>query len=122
MKQKYLINFVCSNNLNSVENIDFEFTVDRKFLPSGTCLIGGVFLVIQDSVYDVAKDSSEVYATCYYPKNKNTDNFGEVDVEAAQKVTYDVIAMLSDKYDLKGTYTTRAATCRPFRTNPEKMK
>ncbi|QRN86448.1 hypothetical protein JR334_04280 [Clostridia bacterium] len=121
MKQKYLINFVCTNNLNSVENIDFEFTVDRNFLPSGTMYVGGVFMVIKDSVYDVAKDEAEIYATCYYPKNKATDAFGEVDIEAAQKVTYDVIAMLSDKYKLKGTYTTRNATCRPYRTVIEKM-
>ncbi len=121
MKTKYLVNFVCSNNLNSTDNIDFEFVVDRSFLPSGSMYIGGVFMVVENSIYDVAKDEAEVYATCYYPKNRTIDSFGEVDTEAAQKVTYDVIALLSEKYGLKGTYTTRKTSCRPVQTNPDSL-
>lgn len=121
MKTKYLINFVCSENLNSTDNIDFEFTVDRSFLPDGSMYLGGIFMVVENSIYDVAKDQAQVYATCYYPKNKTMDSFGDIDLEAAQKVTYDLIAMLSERYNLKGTYTTRNKSCRPVRTNPEDL-
>lgn len=122
MKTNYLINFVCSNNLNSTDNIDYEFEIERSYLPERSMYVGGIFMVVENSVYDIAKDSAEVFATCYYPKNKAMDSFGDIDIEKAQKITYDVIAMLSERYDLKGTYTTRNRTCRPVRTNPQNLE
>lgn len=121
MKTTYLINFVCSDNLNSPDNIDYEFSVDRDYLPEGTMHVGGIFMVIENSIYDVAKDEGRVYATCYYPRNRTTDPFGEIDIVAAQKITYDLIAQFSERYGLKGTYTTRNRTCRPADTHPEDL-
>ncbi len=118
MKTTYYINFVCSENLNSADNIDYEVTVDRPYLPRENMTMGGIFMVVENSAYDVAKDEAKVYATCYYPRNKNSDPAGEVDVAGAQKTTYDVIARLSERYGLKGTYTSRNKTCKTVRTDP----
>jgi len=118
MKTTYYINFVCSENLNSADNIDYEFTVERDYIPRENMYLGGIFAAVENSAYDVAKDEARVYATCYYPRNKASNSFGDVDVATAQQITYDVIARLSEKYNLKGTYTSRNRTCKQVVTDP----
>lgn len=121
MLTKYQINFVCSHNLNSCENIDYEFSVERSYLPSGTMMLGGIFMVIENSIYDVAKDEAEVFATCYYPQNKAMDSSGNVDEKMAQQVTYDLMQNISSKYELHGTYTDRNKHCNPYSTRENEI-
>ena len=111
MKVTYRINFVCSSRLNSTDNIDFEFKVESSYLPTKTCYLGGIFVVVEESNYDVATDEGIVYASCYYPKNKAVNEVGQVNVELAQNETYRLIALLSDRFGIKGTYTKRATNC-----------
>ena len=46
---------------------------------------------------------------------------GEVDVDKAQQIAYDVIAYLAEKFHLKGTYTARNSCSRQTVTNPDDL-
>lgn len=108
MKVTYKINFACSDNLNSKDNIDYEFSVESNYVPTRGLLLAGKYVVIRESNYDVALDEAVVFGTCYYPRDKATNEYGEIDVKKAQNEAYKLISVLSEKYGLKGTYITRS--------------
>ena len=107
MKITYKINYVCADALNSNENIDFEFEKDGDYIPSDGFLLGGKYCVISDSYFEVATGEATVYGTCFFPRNKAASLQGNIDVKEAQQITFNVIAGLTERYGIKGTYTTR---------------
>lgn len=121
MKIKVHVNFVCDVMLNSAQNIDYVFEVERTLLPQKKVLLGGLYCVIEESVYDIVKDQAKIYATCYYPRNKVSAPDGGIDVDKAQQVTFDTIAYLAEKYGLSGTYTSRNICNRQVDTDPDDL-
>jgi len=107
MKITYKINFVCSEDLNSKENIDFEFVKEGNYVPRQGFYLGGKFCALNNSYYEVATDEAIVYAACFFPRNRVVGINGEIDPSKAQKVAFNLIAHLADTYELRGTYTTR---------------
>lgn len=121
MKIKVHVNFVCDKMLNSANNIDYVFEVERTMLPQKKVLLGGIFAIIEESVYDLVKDSAKIYATCYYAQNKVMDHDGNVDIDRAQQITFELISYLSEKHNLNGVYTARNICNRQINTNQEDL-
>ncbi len=107
MKITYKINFVCHEDLNSKENIDFEFVKKGDYIPQQGFYIGGKFCALNNSYYDVATDEAIVYGACFFPRNRVVGINGDIDSAKAQQVAFNLIAHWADTYGLKGTYTTR---------------
>ncbi len=107
MKITYRINFVCHEDLNSKENIDFEFEKDCSHVPQRGFYLGGKYVALSATYYEVATDEAIVYGACFFPRNRVVDLSGNIDSSKAQEVAFNLIAHLTDKYGLKGTYTTR---------------
>lgn len=107
MKISYKINFVCHEDLNSKENIDFVFEKESSHLPQQGFYLGGKYCALSASYYEVATDEAIVYAACFFPRNRVVDLNGGIEPEKAQQVAFNLIAHLTDKYNIRGTYTTR---------------
>jgi hypothetical protein len=107
MKITYKINFVCHKDLNSKENIDFEFVQECSHVPQRGFYLGGIYCALSNSYYEVTTDEAVVYGACFFPRNRVEDFDGNVDHEEAQQVAFDLISHLVDKYGLQGTYTVR---------------
>ena len=76
MKVTYKINFACSENLNSKDNIDYEFSVESNYVPTRGLLLADKYVVMKNN-YDVALDEAVIFGTCYYPRIKATNEYGE---------------------------------------------
>ncbi|WP_162473835.1 hypothetical protein [endosymbiont 'TC1' of Trimyema compressum] len=107
--------------LNSSQNIDYVFELERTTPPQEKVLLGGIYAVVDESVYDIVKDEAKVYATCFYPQHRAMTTEGVIDVERAQQIAYDVITYLAEKFQLKGTYTARNVCSRQAVTNPNDL-
>ncbi|WP_227762195.1 hypothetical protein [Zhaonella formicivorans] len=107
MKVKYHINFLCSNNLNSKDNIDYVFEVESPYLPEQGFYLAGIFVKVESSAFDVALNEAIVYGTCFVTRDRAMDEEGIIDVEKAQREALRICAKLSEKYGLHGTYTRR---------------
>ena len=107
MKITYKINYVCSESINSKENVDFEFVREGDYIPKEGFLLGGKYCVVSDSYYEVAIGEAVIYATCFFPRNRVETTRGQIDSKEAQKIAFIMIAFLTDQYGIKGTYTTR---------------
>lgn len=107
MKITYKINFVCHQDLNSKENIDFEFVKESSHVPQQGFYLGGKYCALNASYYEVTSDEAIVYAANFFPRNRVVDLNGNIDSEQAQQVAFNLIAHLTDKHGIKGSYTMR---------------
>lgn len=122
MKIKVHVNFVCDQMLNSPNNIDYVFEVERPYLSQNVMLVGGLFTVIEESVYDILKDEAKIYTTCYFPRNKATSPGAGYNVEEAQNYAFEMIQHLGTKYSIKGTYSARNSCASNVETDPEDLR